>query len=125
MKKKALIIEDNILVSETIKAMLEFYDFEVSLAQTGPEGIEEYKKASERGEKFDIVFVDLILPEMHGSMIINELKKIDPSINAVISSGFSEDPSIKNYESLGFKAVLNKPYNLDDLKILLIELGLI
>lgn len=125
MKKKALVIEDNGLVSETIKAMLEFLEFEVDLADSGTDGIEKYVDAKKTGQPFDVVFVDLVLPEMHGSMIIKELKNIDPQVNAVISSGYSEDPSIRDYKNLGFKGVLNKPYTLDELRNILNELGLL
>lgn len=125
MKKKALVIEDNGLVSETIKAMLEFLEFEVDLADSGTDGIEKYVNAKNTGKPFDVVFVDLVLPEMHGSMIIKELKNIDPQVNAVISSGYSEDPSIRDYKNLGFKGVLNKPYTLDELRNILNELGLL
>lgn len=125
MKKKALVIEDNGLVSETIKAMLEFLEFQVDLADSGTDGIEKYVDAKNTGQPFDVVFVDLVLPEMHGSMIIKELKNIDPQVNAVISSGYSEDPSIRDYKNLGFKGVLNKPYTLDELRNVLNELGLL
>ncbi|MEJ5228002.1 response regulator [Thermodesulfovibrio sp.] len=125
MKKKALVIEDNGVVSETIKAMLEFLEFQVDLADSGTDGIEKYVDAKNTGQPFDVVFVDLVLPEMHGSMIIKELKNIDPQVNAVISSGYSEDPSIRDYKNLGFKGVLNKPYTLDELRNVLNELGLL
>jgi CheY-like chemotaxis protein len=125
MKKKALVIEDNGLVSETIKAMLEFLEFQVDLADSGTDGIKKYVDAKNTGQPFDVVFVDLVLPEMHGNMIIKELKNIDPQVNAVISSGYSEDPSIRDYKNLGFKGVLNKPYTLDELRNILNELSLL
>lgn len=124
MSKKALVIEDNELVLETLNAMLEFFGFQVTLARTGREGIEKYKSEISIGETFDVVFVDLVLPEMHGTLVMEELRKIDPNINAIISSGFYEDPSIKDYEKLGFKGILNKPYTVEELKDILTKLGL-
>jgi CheY-like chemotaxis protein len=125
MSKKALVIEDNELVSETLKAMLEFLDFEVVVAEDGYKAQEKFKSAIESNNPFDVVFVDLVLPEIPGSEVFKKLKEIDPDIKAVISSGYSDDTSIKEYEELGFKGVLNKPYTIEELKEVLKKLDLL
>jgi Response regulator containing CheY-like receiver, AAA-type ATPase, and DNA-binding domains len=125
MSKKALVIEDNELVSETLKAMLEFLDFEVVVAEDGYKAQEKFKSAIESNNPFDVVFVDLVLPEISGSEVFKKLKEIDPDIKAVISSGYSDDTSIKEYEELGFKGVLNKPYTIEELKEVLKKLDLL
>jgi len=125
MSKKAFVIEDNELVRETLKAMLEFLGFEVVVAEDGYKAQEEFKSAVESKNFFDIVFVDLVLPEMSGSEVLQKLKEIDPDIKAVISSGYSDDPAIKEYEKLGFKGVLNKPYTIEELREIIKKLGLL
>lgn len=125
MPKRALVIEDNELVSETLKAMLEFLEFDVDVAEDGDKAQEKFKSAIASNNPFDIVFVDLVLPEIPGSKVLQKLKEIDPTIKAVISSGYSDDPAIKDYEKLGFKGVLNKPYTIEELREILKKLGLL
>jgi CheY-like chemotaxis protein len=122
MFKKALVIDDNDLVRETLKAMLEFLDFEVVVAANGADALEKFKSTK---KSFDVVFVDLIMPNMSGREVIQKLREINPDIKAVISSGYSDDPAIADYKKLGFKEILNKPYTLDDLKKILQNIGLL
>ena len=125
MSKKALVIEDNGLVGETLKAMLEFLGFDVVVAEDGYKAQEKFKSAIASNNPFDIVFVDLVLPDMPGSKVLQTLKEIDPNIKAVISSGYSDDPAIREYEKLGFKGVLNKPYTIEELREILKKLSLL
>lgn len=123
MKKKILIIDDNDLVRETLKEMLNFLGYEVVLAEEGKEAIEKFLLAEKQEQPFDIVFVDLVLPGMHGVEVMKELRKIKPDVTAVISSGYSNESALNNYEKLGFKGVLRKPYTLQELKELLRQLN--
>jgi CheY-like chemotaxis protein len=43
------------------------------------------------------------------------LRRIDPGICAIVSSGYSRDPVLANYQAHGFQAVLAKPYGIDQL----------
>ncbi len=43
------------------------------------------------------------------------LRRIDPGVCAIVSSGYSRDPVLANYRSYGFQAILPKPYGLEQL----------
>ncbi|WP_353683856.1 response regulator [Thermodesulfovibrio sp. 3907-1M] len=122
MAKTALVIDDNNLVRETLKAMLEFLDFEVAIAENGEEALEKFKSTE---KPFDVVFVDLVMPGISGKTVLQKLMEIDPQVKAIISSGYSNDPAIAEYEKLGFKGILNKPYTLDELKKILKDLNIL
>jgi len=122
MIKRALVIDDIELVRETLKAMLEFLGFEAVVVENGAEAL---KKFTSTKKPFEVVFVDLVMPGMSGREVIQKLIELNPDIKAVISSGYSDDPAIADYEKLGFKGVLNKPYTLNDLKKILQNLGLL
>jgi CheY-like chemotaxis protein len=49
---------------------------------------------------------------MGGEEAIKELLKIDPDIRAIVSSGYTESSAIAEYETIGFKACLTKPYDI-------------
>ncbi|ACI21489.1 MULTISPECIES: response regulator [Thermodesulfovibrio] len=125
MSKRALVIEDNELVRETLKALLEFLNFEVITAENGEIALEKFVSQLNSNNFFDVILVDLVMPGMSGKEVIQELKKYDPNVNALISSGYFNDSSIVEYEKLGFKGVLNKPYTLEELKEVLKKLNLI
>ncbi len=46
---------------------------------------------------------------------MEKLLKINPEVKAIVSSGYSNDPVMSNYEDYGFKAVVPKPYRINDI----------
>ncbi|MEN2994024.1 MAG: response regulator [Thermodesulfovibrio sp.] len=125
MRKRAFVVEDDEFVRETLKAMLEFLDFEVVTAEDGTKAIEIFTSQISSKKFFDVVFVDLIMPGMSGIKVIQELRRIDPNTNALVSSGYFDNPSVAEYEELGFKGILNKPYTLEELKETLKKLNIL
>ncbi len=77
----------------------------------------------QKGTTFDIVILDLTIPGgMGGKVTLEKLKYIDPSIKAIVSSGYSHDKvlaQLAQYEEYGFLDVLPKPYEINELKNLL------
>jgi DNA-binding NarL/FixJ family response regulator len=53
---------------------------------------------------------------MGGEETLNRIMDFDPSVRAIVSSGYSNDPIMSRYEEFGFRGVLKKPYKLDELK---------
>ena len=53
---------------------------------------------------------------MGGAETLQRLSEIDPGVKTVVSSGYSDDALIAGYREQGFKAVLKKPYNVDELR---------
>ena len=47
---------------------------------------------------------------MGGEETINKLKGIDPGVRAIVSSGYSGDPVMANYEAYGFRGIIPKPF---------------
>lgn len=114
--KKVLLMDDEISLLKATSLLLEYYDFEVEVSTDGFEAVDKFKKSIEMGDKFDIVILDLVVPNsMGGEKTIEELKSIDPDIKAIISSGITNDPVMQNYQNYGFKEILPKPYNTETL----------
>ncbi len=116
-KLKILVMDDEEIVLEVIQEMLKILGHEVVGVKDGKEAIEAYKEAKQKANPFDVVILDLTVPGgMGGNETLKELKKIDPDVKAIVSSGYSNDPIMSEYEKYGFKAVVPKPYGMDELK---------
>ncbi|MFA5265167.1 MAG: ATP-binding protein [Opitutaceae bacterium] len=83
---------------------------------SGEKALDEYIKAKDSGTPFDLVITDLTVPNgMGGKELLNALKKIDPGVRIIVSSGYSSDPVLSNYRDYGFIAMVPKPYLIEDL----------
>jgi DNA-binding NarL/FixJ family response regulator len=70
--------------------------------------------------------MDLTIPGgMGGKEAVQEILKIDPHALVVVSSGYSSDPVMSEYEKYGFKGRITKPYNLEEMGALLNDLKLV
>ena len=104
------------MIRSLIQQMLHRMGYEVELASDGEEAIGLYQRAIEAGKPFDAVILDLTVPgEMGGKEAIGRLCAIDANVKAIVSSGYSTDPVMSNYEEYGFCGVVEKPYNLQKL----------
>jgi len=66
---------------------------------------------------FDVVILDLaIRGGMGGAETVRKLLKIDPKAKVIVSSGYSDDSIASKHKEQGFKAFLNKPYSVDNLR---------
>ena len=65
---------------------------------------------------YDTVIMDLTIPGgMGGEETLDLLLEIDPEARAIVSSGYSNDAILADYQRRGFRGVLPKPYRLDEL----------
>jgi len=115
-KGKILLMDDEEIVVDVARKMLESLGYEVESTSDGAEAIDLYKKAKESGNPFDVVIMDLTVPGgIGGKEAIKRLLEIDPGVRAIVSSGYSNDPVMSDFKRYGFKGVVAKPYNLKNL----------
>jgi PAS domain S-box-containing protein len=115
-KGKVLMMDDDGLVREGARRMLNYIGYGVEFAIDGAQAIELYRRAKESEQPFAAVIMDLTVPGcMGGKEAIRKLHEIDPKVKAVVSSGYSDDPVIIDFKQYGFSAVLAKPYEIQEL----------
>jgi PAS domain S-box-containing protein len=119
---RALVMDDDAVVVRTAAALLEKLGYEVSRAADGREAIDRYSEAMRDGQKFVVVLMDLTVPGgMGGQQAIKRLQDLDPTVKAIVYSGYSNDPVLANYRDYGFVGRLSKPFRLQDLATALAE----
>jgi DNA-binding NarL/FixJ family response regulator len=63
----------------------------------------------------DLVVLDLIMPGMGGGDTFDELKKIDPDVKVLLSSGYCIDGQAREILNRGCRGFIQKPYNMEAL----------
>jgi two-component system cell cycle sensor histidine kinase/response regulator CckA len=121
--KRVLVMDDEEMLSDLVRKMLQRLEYTVETVKDGLEAVEKYQQEKDSGEPFDAVILDLTIKGgMGGEQTIRELLKIDPDVKAIVSSGYSSDPVMKNFEAYGFKDAIAKPYQKKHLKEVLEKL---
>jgi len=116
-KKRVLVLDDEELILELVRDILELLDLRVATVADGREAVNIFKEAMAEGESFDLVLLDMSLPgELNGIDTLREIRKIDPSIKALVSSGYSADDIISNAKKYGFDGAVPKPYSISVLR---------
>jgi len=110
-KGKVLVMDDQEPILKMVGRMLNKMGYEAAFAFHGNQAIEMYQQSYESNDPFDFVILDITVPGgLGGVSTIPELKKIDPKVKAIVSSGYSNDPIMANFEDYGFCGVIPKPY---------------
>ncbi len=108
---RILLLEDDHLVRALILRGLEREGYQVEETLDGNETVRLYQQALSDGKPFDLVVLDLSIPNgMGGLRTMEKLRALDPGVLAIVSSGYSDDPVMAQPASAGFAAVLPKPY---------------
>ena len=111
-----LVMDDEELILRACAKVLAAGGYHAVLARDGAEAVRLYREALEAGGRYDAVIMDLTVPGgMGGQEAIRELLEIDPRVRAIVSSGYCNDPVMANFEAHGFRAVVAKPYVMDEL----------
>ena len=107
-----LLVDDEELVLEAGVNMLERLGYSVLKAGSGLEAVEIYR---ENKEAIDLVILDMIMPEMGGGETYDNMKKINPIVKVLLSSGYSLDGQAAEILKRGCKGFIQKPFNLQKL----------
>jgi len=109
-KANILVIDDEEIVRLLFKETLEELGHAVMVAGTGFEGLELVKQYD-----FDLVFLDLKMPEMVGDELFGRIKEIKPRLPITIITGYPDSGMMKRVLTQGPFGVMNKPFSESDI----------
>lgn len=109
---KILIIEDEGSQRMLLREFLEERGYTVDEAETGEEGIKKVKKMA-----FDVVLIDIRLPDISGIEVLKEIRKINLEIKAIMITAFQDVKLVVESLKNGAFNYLVKPINLEELLI--------
>ena len=108
---KILVVDDEEHTRLGYAEVLRLEDYDVDVAENGAAGLEMAKK-----NRYDVIITDLRMPEMDGTMFIENLRKFDQDVKVVVITAFGSFKSYKKATSLGVVEYINKPVRAKDLK---------
>lgn len=107
-----LVVDDEETVATVAMELLEALGYTVLLARDGKSAITLYEQNK---KEIDLVLLDMVLPGMDGGEIFNALKKINPQVNVLLSSGYSLNGQAQEILDRGCKGFIQKPYRVNAL----------
>ncbi len=114
-----LLVDDEKIIIDVGKAMLEAIGYKVVTASGGAEAIEKFtavKNGVGEVEKIDLVIQDMIMPETGGGAVFDRLKEIDPEVRVLLASGYSINGQAKEILARGCLGFLQKPFSMEALR---------
>ncbi len=107
-----LVVDDEPSLLRSARRVLEKKGYTTLLADRGSRAVETFR---ERHDRIQLVLLDMVMPEMDGGEVFRELRKIDPDVKVILSSGFSSGGRAGELMREGIRAFVQKPYTVNAL----------
>jgi DNA-binding NtrC family response regulator len=111
---RVLVVDDDKVLQDSVRQALEYHHFYVDVANNGREALSAVQR-----EKYDLVVMDVNMPEMDGITALAEIKKHDPSIIVLILTAYSNVSDAVKVVKEGAYNYLEKPISSDNLVALI------
>ena len=107
-----LFVDDEDMITEVAEDLLNLLGYKTLIARSGKETIEIYEG---NAKQISMVILDMIMPDMSGGEVYDRLKKINPKVKVLLSSGYSTDGRVNEILDRGCNGFIQKPYNMKEL----------
>jgi two-component system cell cycle sensor histidine kinase/response regulator CckA len=114
--QRVLVMDDEAAIRELTSQLLGTLGYEVTAVPDGLEAVRIYERALRHGENFQAVILDAtVRGGMGGVATIERLRSMDPKVNAIICSGYSDEAALSEFLAYGFRGALPKPFTRSEL----------
>ncbi len=110
--EKLLLVDDEAMILEVGQALLEKLGYQVLTADSGHKALEIIRN---KGDKIDLVVLDLIMPGMEGGQVFDHVREILPQIPVMLSSGYAISGQANKIMKRGCNGFIQKPFNISTL----------
>ncbi|HSI12852.1 MAG TPA: PAS domain S-box protein [Chthoniobacter sp.] len=107
-----LVVDDEPPIREALVRTLTGNNFRVFTAEDGSDALALY---FQRRSEISLVITDISMAQMDGVQLVRSLRKVDPKVRVIVSSGHMQKENIVVLEGLGVKSFLDKPYTAEKL----------
>ena len=108
-----LIADDEEVVRSTVARMVEAIGFEAQLAENGRIGVDKF---CENPDNYELVIVDLTMPQMSGEEACRLISERRPGVRVLLMSGYDEQDARSRFGDSGLSGFIQKPFNLASLE---------
>ncbi len=105
---RVLVVDDEDLVRDVARSMLEVCGYDVVDVSNGLDAVEYYR---DHGERIDLVLLDMVMPGMSGRECFRALREMNPDVLAVLSTGYGEDGEAREIVQEGMAGLVLKPFS--------------
>jgi PAS domain S-box-containing protein len=115
-----IVVDDEEVVRNTVRRMVEALGFTVVCKGDGGEAIDFYVRESKAGQRFVAMILDLtIRGGMGGKETVAEIRKLNKELPVFVASGYADDPVMRNPVEYGFTGSIGKPFTIAELSDML------
>jgi DNA-binding response OmpR family regulator len=118
-RRRALIVEDEILISAVAADALQELGFDAVEVCSAKAAMDQA-----RNIKFDLAVVDLGLPDRRGDELVADLRALQSSLPVIIATGYYDNALHEQFRGLPHLVILNKPYDFSQIHAAIAALAL-
>ncbi|MCA9665091.1 MAG: response regulator [Myxococcales bacterium] len=106
-KRRVLVVDDEPMIVNVVQQIFNTLGWDVLTASNGAEAVAKYDA---HDEHIDLVLLDMTMPVMGGAEAFRELRRIDPGVRVLLTSGYNEQDTTSRFAGKGLAGFLQKPY---------------
>ncbi len=107
-----LVVDDEFPVRNVLCVSLQHLGYNVACAASGVEALDIFSK---EGAHYDLVILDMLMPQLPGEKVFFRLKELNSNVRVLLISGYTSEESVKNVLANGGIDFIQKPFTIEDL----------